>query len=117
MLYRWGNGVIVASMYVAFLTKVDVGEDEKQHALLTYSGVLILANVFMVVAVLVEMVFLAKQMRGMTNSVMELEMPVRRTDSASVRYVRSRNEGGVNREGDAALESKDSDMSGGECET
>ena len=117
MLYRWGNGVIVASMYVAFLTKVDVGEDKKQHALLTYSGVLILANVFMVVAVLVEMVFLAKQMRGMTNSVMELEMPVRRTDSASVRYVRSRNEGGVNREGDAALESKDSDMSGGECET
>ena len=92
MLYRWGNGVIVASMYVAFLTKVDVGEDKKQHALLTYSGVLILANVFMVVAVLVEMVFLAKQMRGMTNSVMELEMPVRRTDSASVRDVRSRNE-------------------------
>ena len=56
-------------------------------------------------------------MRGMTNSVMELEMPVRRIDSASVRDVRSRNEGGVNRGGDAALESKDSDMSGGECET
>jgi len=117
MLYRWGNGVIVASMYVAFLTKVDVGEDRKQHALLTYSGVLIVANVFMVVAVLVEMVFLAKQMRGMTNSVMELEMPVRRTDSASVRDVRSRNEGGVNREGNAALESKDSDMSGDEYKT
>ena len=81
MLYRWGNGVIVASMYVAFLTKVDVGEEKKQYALLTYSGVLILANVVMVVAVAVQMVFLAKQMRERKNSVMELEMPVRRTDS------------------------------------
>ena len=84
MLYRWGNGVIVASMYVAFLTEVDVGEEEKQYALLTYSGVLILANVFMVVAVVVQMIFFAKQMRGRKNSVMELEMPVRRTDSMYV---------------------------------
>ena len=87
MLYRWGNGVIVASMYVALLMKVHVGQ-EKQNALLTYSGVLVLANVFMVVAVLVEMVLLAKQVREMKSSVMELEMPVRRTDSVSVRNVR-----------------------------
>ena len=112
MLYRWGNGVIVASMYVAFLTKVDVGEEKKQHALLTYSGVLIFANVFMVVAVAIQMVFLAKQMRRMTNSVMEFEMPLRRTDSVSVRVVRSPNEGGVDREGNAALEYKDSEISG-----
>ena len=58
-------------MYVAFLTKVDVGE-EKYYAFLAYSGVLILANVFMVVTVLVQMVFLAKQMRGM-NSVREVD--------------------------------------------
>jgi len=51
--------------------KVDVGE-EKYYALLAYSGVLILANVFMVVTVLVQMVFLAKQMRGM-NSVREVD--------------------------------------------
>ena len=88
MLYRWGNGVIVASMYVAFLTKVDVGEEKKQYALLTFSGVLILANVFMVVAVLVEMVFLAKQVRGMNSSVREVDRPVRRTDSMAVRGVR-----------------------------
>ena len=56
MLYRWGNGVIVASMYVALLMKVHVGQ-EKQNALLTYSGVLVLANVFIVVAVAVQMVF------------------------------------------------------------
>ena len=77
-LYRWGNGVIVASMYVAFLMKVDVGE-ETDYALLTYSGVLILANVFMVVTVIVQMVFLGKRMRWMTTSVREVEMPVRRT--------------------------------------
>ena len=58
-------------MYVAYLTKVDVGE-EKYYAFLAYSGVLILANVFMVVTVLVQMVFLAKQMRGM-NSVREVD--------------------------------------------
>ena len=87
MLYRWGNGVIVASMYVALLMKVHVGQEE-QNVLLTYSGVLVLANVFMVVAVLVEMVLLAKQVREMKSSVMELEMPVRRTDSVSVRNVR-----------------------------
>ena len=59
-------------MYVACLMKVDVGE-EKYYALLAYSGVLILANVFMLVTVLVQMVFLAKQMRGMKNSVREVD--------------------------------------------
>ena len=57
---------------------------------MTYSGVLIVANVFMVVAVLVEMVFLAKQVLGMKNSVREVDRPVRRTASMSVRGVRSR---------------------------
>ncbi|CAM9190523.1 unnamed protein product, partial [Laminaria digitata] len=59
-LYRWGNGIVVASMYVAFLGKIDVGEDTTD-ALLTFSGVLILANVFMVVAVLVQTALLVKQ--------------------------------------------------------
>ena len=58
-------------MYVACLMKVDVGE-EKYYAFLAYSGVLILANVFMVVKVLVQMVFWAKQMRGM-NSVRDVD--------------------------------------------
>lgn len=38
----------MASMYVAFLMKVDVGHDT-WYALLTFSGALIAANVFMVV--------------------------------------------------------------------
>ena len=117
MLYRWGNGVIVASMYVAFLTKVDVGEEKKQYALLTFSGVLILANVFMVVAVLVEMVFLAKQVRGMNSSVREVDRPVRRTDLMAARGVRSPNEGEVGGKGDIVLDYKDSESSGDECKT
>ncbi|CAN0135269.1 unnamed protein product, partial [Laminaria digitata] len=60
MLYRWGNGIIVGSMYVAFLAKVDVGDD-KERALLTFSGVLILANVFMVVTVLLQTALLVKE--------------------------------------------------------
>ena len=83
-LYRWGNGVVVASMYVAFLMKIDVVK-ERQPTLLTYSGVLVLANVFMVVTVLVQMILLAKQMRGMKNPVREVDGPVRRTRSVSVR--------------------------------
>ncbi|CAM9925055.1 unnamed protein product, partial [Laminaria digitata] len=58
-LYRWGNAIVVASLYVALLMKVDVGYDT-QRALLTFSGVLILANAFMVVTVLLQTIFLAK---------------------------------------------------------
>lgn len=59
-LYRWGNAIIVTSMYVAFLMKVDVGYDT-EHVLLTFSGVLILANVFMVVTVLLQTAFLLQE--------------------------------------------------------
>ena len=53
-LYRCGNGVIVASMYVAFLTKIDFEEDTSDY-LLTFSGVLMAAKVFIVVTVLIQM--------------------------------------------------------------
>jgi len=96
--------------------KVDVVE-EKYYALLTYSGVLILANVFMVVTVLVQMVFLAQQMRGMKNSGREVIRPVRRTYSVSLRDVRSPNEGGVGGEGDIAFANKHPQNSGDECKT
>ena len=108
-LYRWGNGVVVASMYVAFLMKIDVGE-ETQYAFLTYSGVLILANVFMVVTVLIEIVLLAKETCRMKNSVRVVDRPQRRTDSVSVRGVSSPNEGGAGGEGDVALECKVSEV-------
>ena len=77
-LYRWGNAIIVTSMYVAFLGKVDVGYDTAP-AMLTFSGVLILANVFMVVTVLIQTAFLVKALRGTREGVRELDAPVRRT--------------------------------------
>ena len=51
-LYRQGNGVVVASMYVSFLMNIDVGK-ETQHDFFTYTGVLSFANAFVVVTVLI----------------------------------------------------------------
>ncbi|CAN0539437.1 unnamed protein product [Laminaria digitata] len=76
-LYRWGNGIIVGSMYVAFLANFDVGDD-KGRALLTFSGVLILANVFMVVTVILQTALLAKEWRQARVAVRALDVPVRR---------------------------------------
>lgn len=64
-LYRWGNGVIVASMYVAFLLKIDVAEDTTY--LLTFSGVLIAANVVMAVAVLLQTALLGREFSNTTK--------------------------------------------------
>ena len=52
-LYRWGNAIIVASLYVAFLLKVDI---ETKQSTSAYSSVLVAANVFMAVVVVVEVV-------------------------------------------------------------
>lgn len=59
-LYRWGNGVVLGSMYVALLLRFDVSEEE-DHALSAFSGVLIAANVFMVVTVIVQTYFMVKE--------------------------------------------------------
>ncbi|CAN0595855.1 unnamed protein product, partial [Laminaria digitata] len=56
-LYRWGNGVIVGSLYVAFLLKVDLA-DESEESIRQFSGVLIAANVVMIVTVLVQTILL-----------------------------------------------------------
>lgn len=77
-LYRWGNGVIIASMYAAFLMKIDVGYDTR-HAILTFSGVLVLANIFMVVTVLIQTAFLVKAWRAANATVVVIDTPVRRT--------------------------------------
>lgn len=76
-LYRWGNGIVVASMYVAFLMRIDVGHDNTP-ALLTFSGVLIAANSFMVVTVLLQTALLAKEWRKVRNSVIAFDTPTGR---------------------------------------
>ena len=50
-LYRWGNGNVVGSLYVAFLLKVDLA-DESEQSIRQFSGVLIAAKVVMILAVL-----------------------------------------------------------------
>ncbi|CAM9093171.1 unnamed protein product, partial [Laminaria digitata] len=51
-LYRWGNGVILGSMFVALLMKADGSNDESARVSVL-GGVLITANVVMIIAVLV----------------------------------------------------------------
>ncbi|CAN0175417.1 unnamed protein product, partial [Laminaria digitata] len=52
-LYRWGNGIILASMYVALLLKVDVSNEESD-TLTVFAAVLIAANICMILTVLVQ---------------------------------------------------------------
>ncbi|CAM9487280.1 unnamed protein product, partial [Laminaria digitata] len=54
-LYRWGNGVVLASMFLALLTKADESSDE---SLSVFGWVLILSNIVMIVAVVGEALFL-----------------------------------------------------------
>lgn len=74
-LYRWGNGVILASMYVALLLKVDVSK-EGNGTLSAFVGVLIAANVFMVVCVIVQSILLVMEYR---SSVRESRDPISRS--------------------------------------
>ncbi|CAN0344420.1 unnamed protein product, partial [Laminaria digitata] len=52
-LYRLGNGIILASMYVALLVKVDVSNEESD-TLTAFAAVLIAANICMILTVLVQ---------------------------------------------------------------
>ena len=87
-LYRWGNGIVVASMYVAFLMKIDVGH-ETTPAMLAFSGVLIAANVFMVVTVLLQTALLVKEWCGATQTIRAIDVPVSRTAPSPARYTGS----------------------------
>ena len=59
-LYRWGNGIILASMYVALLLKVDL-EGEESNSSSAITVLLIAANVFMVFTVVVQAVLLMRE--------------------------------------------------------
>lgn len=62
-LYRWGNGIVVASMFVALLVKANESNEEDSGMLSVFGAVLITANVVMVGAVVVQSVILAKNWR------------------------------------------------------
>lgn len=65
-LYRWGNGIVLASMYVALLLKVDVSAENGDN-LYAFSVVLIVAHVFMVVTVIIQSLLLLKNWRAKTS--------------------------------------------------
>ncbi|CAM9209542.1 unnamed protein product, partial [Laminaria digitata] len=58
-LYRWRNGIVLASMYAALLLKVDVS-NEDTRSLSAFVGVLIAANIFMVITVFVQCFLLVR---------------------------------------------------------
>lgn len=62
-LYRWGNGVVLASMYVALLKKAKA-YDTDFKVLSAFGWVLITANVVMIVVVAVEAVLLGSNGQG-----------------------------------------------------
>lgn len=59
-LYRWGNGIVLGSMYVALLVKVDVSREDAE-TLSAFAAALVAANVFMVIAVVVQTALMLRE--------------------------------------------------------
>lgn len=83
--------------------KVDVGLD-KTYVLLTVSGLLIAANVIMVVMVFVQTVFVAKEMGEVKKSVRVVGRPARHTHPVCARGEQSLSGVGVRNRGGIALD-------------
>lgn len=62
-MYRWGNGVILASMYVALLMKANASDDELGR-LSVLAGMLITANMVMIAAILIQSLLLVQELRN-----------------------------------------------------
>lgn len=88
-LYRWGNGVVLASMYVALLMKANTS-NEVSGQLSVLAWVLITANVVMMISVIVQSVLLAKLWRRLI--IMPEDMVPPSTANTSSVYVESREE-------------------------
>ena len=80
-LYRWGNGIILASMYVALLLKVDLAGGDSQTSS-AIAALLIAANVFMVVTVFVQACLLVRGL-FMDKETFEVIHPIEPTLSSS----------------------------------
>ena len=80
-LYRWGNGVVLMSMYSALLLEVDVSEEESA-TISVFVVVLIAANVVMVVTVVVESYLLVKEWYMPAKTVKEAIHPLASTRSS-----------------------------------
>ena len=77
-LYRWGNCIIVASLYVAFLQTIEIDLDATL-SLSAFSRVLIAANAFAILAVVIQTVLLVITWHAVgKEAVVMLETPIRR---------------------------------------
>lgn len=95
ILYRWGNGIIVASLYIALLMKMEVG-NESMEAVSAFSVVLIVANVAMAATVLLQTVLLINASRRVKIGAKPAEEVVPpRTSSLYSRYLGREDESGV----------------------
>lgn len=60
-LYRWGNGIVLASMYVALLMRIEVTGPTSQTSM-GMTALLIAANLLMICTVIAQAVLLAKRL-------------------------------------------------------
>ena len=59
-LYRWGNGIVLASMYVALLIKVDLASEDGRSSS-TIAVMLVAAHAFMMLTVAVQMFLIMRR--------------------------------------------------------
>lgn len=96
ILYRWGNGIIVGSVYIALLMKMEIG-NESIEAILAFSVVLVTANVAMLVMVLLQTALLVVEWRRVKKAAKSTESPVPRSTTPSLysRYTGREDDEGI----------------------
>ena len=87
-LYRWRSGIVLASMCVALLLKVDESRDQGR-AFAAFGMVLIAANVFLVVTVVVQSMLMVLEWQGVKGSARLI--PSLRDSSAVTQFVEASN--------------------------
>lgn len=87
-LYRWGNFIVLASMYVALLIKAKTSDGEFV-VFCVFGWVLIASNVVMIVSVVFEAVNLGRVLGDLMPRVQQIDSPVRRPIPAVFTSVRS----------------------------
>ena len=83
-LYRWGNGVVLSSMFVALLLKAN-SSTEQSGILSVFGGVLIAANVVMIVTIVGQSVVLLKAWREREPVVEQIIPRVKRSNLVGLR--------------------------------
>lgn len=96
ILYRWGNGIIVGSVYIALLMKMEVA-NESIEAVSAFSAILIIANVTMLLTVLFQTALLVTEWRREKKAARSAEPPAPRRTKSSLysRYMGREDDEGI----------------------